>query len=63
MALRRGGALDIIPGRLRLTPFLSKSTLEAQSTSLDVWVAPGAAPIDEMALSAVSLWDANGFAA
>jgi hypothetical protein len=53
------GALDIIPGRLRLTPFLSKSKLEAQSMSLDVWVAPGAAPIDEMALSAVSLWDAD----
>ncbi len=51
-----GRALDVSPGRLRLEPFLSGSTLQPQSISLDLLVVPGAVSIDEMALSALQLW-------
>jgi len=51
-----GRALDVSPGRLRIAPFLSGSTLQPQSISLDLLVVPGAMPVDEMAISAPQLW-------
>jgi hypothetical protein len=51
-----GRALDVSPGQLRVAPFLSGSTLQPQTISLDLLVVPGAAPIDEMAISALQLW-------
>jgi hypothetical protein len=51
-----GRAMDVSPGRLRLAPFLSGSTLQPQSISLDLLVVPGAVPVDEMAVSAPQLW-------
>jgi hypothetical protein len=52
-----GRALDVSPGQLRLAPFLSGSTLQPQSISLDLLVVPGAVPVDEMAISALQLWN------
>lgn len=50
-------ALDIIPGRLRIEPFLRASRLEPQTMVVDVLVVPGAAPIDELAIKPSALWD------
>jgi len=51
-----GRALDVSPGQLRVAPFLSGSTLQSQTISLDLLVVPGAVPVDEMAVSAPQLW-------
>ena len=50
-------ALDIIPGRLRVSPFLSGARLAPQTVYIDVTIVPGALPIDEMAVKTASLWD------
>jgi hypothetical protein len=51
-----GRAIDVIPGRLRISPLLTGSSLAPQTTSLDVLVVPGAVPVDEAAVSAHVLW-------
>jgi hypothetical protein len=56
--LGRAEAIEIIPGRLRLKPFLISSTLRAQTTAVDVLVTPGGTPIDEMAIDTSPMWSA-----
>jgi hypothetical protein len=51
-----GRAIDVIPGRLRIAPFLSGPALQPQTVSLDVVIVPGAAPIDDLTVSANALW-------
>jgi len=50
-------AFDVSPGQLRISPFLNGATLQPQSASLDVLVVPGGAPMDEMAISALQMWN------
>jgi hypothetical protein len=50
-------AVDIIPGRLRVSPFPLGSRMAPQTMHVDVTLVPGASPIDEMAVASASLWD------
>ena len=50
-------ALDIIPGRLRIQPFLNSKSLQAQSMTVDVLVKPGSTPFDELAITTTPLWN------
>jgi len=52
-----GRAIDIIPGRLRVHPYLTSSRLRPQTSTLDVLVIPGGVPVDEMAVTVPALWD------
>jgi hypothetical protein len=52
----RDRALEIIPGRLRIEPFLESSRLHAQTVGLDVIVVPGGVPADKMTVSLSPLW-------
>jgi len=52
-----GRAIDIIPGRLRVHPYLSSSRLRPQTSTLDVLVIPGGVPMDEMTVTIPALWD------
>jgi hypothetical protein len=52
-------AIDVTPGRLRITPLETASQLRSESFVLDVLVKPGAEPLDEMGVSSVHLWDAS----
>jgi hypothetical protein len=54
-----GSAIEVTPGRLRITPFLRTSKLQPQTLLLDVLLAPGAEPLDEMVISAGAFWDAS----
>jgi hypothetical protein len=49
-------AIDVIPGRLRIAPFLSAPTLQAQTVMLDVLVTPGGVPVDELVVDESPLW-------
>ena len=51
--------IEVTPGRLRMTPFVRASKLRPQTLMLDVVLAPGAQPLDEMVISAGALWDAD----
>ena len=51
--------IEVTPGRLRITPFLRTSKLRPQTLLLDVILAPGAEPLDEMVISAGAFWDAS----
>jgi hypothetical protein len=58
--LAASNAIEVIPGRLRIQPFLgSTPALQAQTTALDVFITPGSTPIDEPALSVAELWNAE----
>jgi hypothetical protein len=50
-------ALDIIPGRLRIQPFLNSKSLQAQTMTVDVLVKPGSTPLDELAITTTPLWN------
>lgn len=52
----RDRALEIIPGRLRVEPFLSSSKLHSETIALDVTLVPGGAPADKMTVSLPPLW-------
>jgi hypothetical protein len=54
--LERSTALDIIPGRLRVQPFLTSATIHAQTMTMDVLVTPGSTPLDELAIGTGPLW-------
>jgi hypothetical protein len=54
-----GRAIDIIPGRLRVHPYLSSSRLRPQTSTLDVLVIPGGVPIDEMTVTIPALWGSD----
>src|SRR5581483_2479178 len=49
-------ALDIIPGRLRVQPWLDSKSFQAQTTTIDVLVKPGSTPFDELAITTTPLW-------
>jgi hypothetical protein len=49
-------AIDVIPGRLRIAPFLSAPTLQAQTMMLDVLVTPGGVPVDELVVNEGPMW-------
>jgi hypothetical protein len=49
-------AIDVIPGRLRIAPFLSAPSLQAQTVMLDVLVTPGGVPVDELVVSEGPMW-------
>ncbi len=51
---RPGRALDLLPGRIRIRPFLG--ALQAQTTSLDALLIPGGVAVDEMTVSMPALW-------
>jgi hypothetical protein len=53
-------SLEVIPGRIRVTPFLQNGNLQPQTSWLDVLVMPGGIPVDEMAIHAEQLWNADG---
>src|SRR6185437_6462359 len=55
----RGRALEIIPGRLRVEPFLFSPELRAQTIALDVILTPGGAPADKVTLSVAPLWTSD----
>jgi hypothetical protein len=55
----RASAIEVTPGRLRIAPFLRTSKLRPQTLLLDVLLAPGAEPIDEMVISVGAFWDAS----
>jgi hypothetical protein len=59
--LAASNAIDVIPGRLRMEPFLrgSAPALKAQTLALDVFVTPGSVPIDEPVISTSALWAAD----
>lgn len=59
--LAASSALDVIPGRLRMEPFLGGSapTLKSQTLALDVFVTPGSVPIDEPVIRLGTLWSAD----
>jgi hypothetical protein len=49
-------AIDVIPGRLRIAPFLIAHTLQAQTMMLDVMVTPGGVPVDELVVDEGPMW-------
>jgi hypothetical protein len=51
--------IEVTPGRLRITPFVRTCKLQPQTLLLDVILAPGAEPLDEMVISAGAFWDAG----
>jgi hypothetical protein len=51
-------ALDVVPGRFRVTPFLMSGALRAQTHELDMVVQAGGAPVDQAAITTGDLWDA-----
>jgi hypothetical protein len=53
-------AVDVIPGRVRVAPFFSSSTLRPQTLYLDLMIQPGSVPVDELSITTTGLWDAQG---
>ncbi len=52
-------AIDVIPGRVRVAPFITGATLHAQTLAMDMLVAPGGAATDEMVIAHEAMWDAR----
>ncbi len=52
---RRGRSVEIIPGRIRIRPFLTAP--RSQTTALDVLLIPGGVAVDEMTVSVPGLWN------
>jgi hypothetical protein len=50
-------ALEAIPGRVSVAPFLSGKNLHAQTQSIDVAILPGGVAVDQPVVSAISFWD------
>jgi hypothetical protein len=49
-------AIDVLPGRLRIRPFLGAPTLHPQTVMLDVLVTPGGVPVDELVVNEGPMW-------
>jgi hypothetical protein len=60
MEIASARALEVIPGRLRIEPFLSSSKLHAETIAFDVVLAPGGAPADKPTVSLPALWAPDG---
>lgn len=52
----RDRALEVIPGRVRVEPFLSSSKLHPETIVFDVALIPGGVPVDKMIVSLSPLW-------
>jgi hypothetical protein len=52
----RDRAVEFIPGRVRIEPFLNTSRLHAETLALDVALLPGGAPADKVTVSLPPLW-------
>jgi hypothetical protein len=52
-------AIEVSPGRLRIAPFVVGAALRPQTLSMDLLVTPGGSPLDEMAVTTETLWDAQ----
>jgi hypothetical protein len=50
-------ALEAIPGRVKVTPFLRGRRLRAQTQAIDIAVLPGGVPVDQPVVMASSFWD------
>ena len=50
-------ALEVMPGRVSVTPFLSGKRLHAQTQAFDVAILPGGVSVDQPVLTATSFWD------
>jgi hypothetical protein len=50
-------ALEVMPGRVSVTPFLSGKKLHAQTQAIDIAILPGGAAVDQPVVSATSFWD------
>jgi hypothetical protein len=50
-------ALEAIPGRVSVAPFLSGKKLHAQTQSIDIAILPGGVAVDQPVVSAISFWD------
>jgi hypothetical protein len=50
-------AVDVIPGRLRIAPFITGATLQPQTLSVNLLVTPGGVPLDEMVVRTDGMWD------
>lgn len=57
--LASSNAVDVIPGRLRIRPFLGTAKLKNQTMAVDVFISPGSVPIDEMTVATTPLWTAE----
>ena len=53
-------ALEAIPGRVSVAPFLSGKKLHAQTQSIDIAILPGGVAVDQPVVSAISFWDKDG---
>ncbi len=52
-------AVDVIPGRMRVRPFLRSSTLQSQTSALTLLVTPGGVAIDERTVTTAPMWTAD----
>jgi hypothetical protein len=50
-------ALDVIPGRLRVAPFLPPGRLTARTLTVDTIIQAGGAPLDQVTVTTSALWD------
>lgn len=50
-------AVDVIPGRLRVAPFLPPGRLAARTLTVDTIIQAGGAPLDQVAVTTSALWD------
>jgi len=50
-------AVDVIPGRLRVTPFLPPGRLTARTLAIDTIIQAGGAPLDQVVVTTSALWD------
>jgi len=49
-------ALDVIPGRIRIRPFVTSQTLSPQTRRLDVLIVPGGVPEDHVVITTAQIW-------
>jgi hypothetical protein len=54
--IMRNRAVGVIPGRVRVEPFLGSSKLHAETIALDVTLVPGGVPADKVTVSLPPLW-------
>jgi hypothetical protein len=50
-------AVDVIPGRLRVTPFLASGRLLARTVTVDTIIQAGGAPLEQAVVTTGPLWD------